>query len=193
MLAGIERSFEKFAKKPNRFRKINGLAYCSQEVLRAAEEASAAGIQSSAQPVAKAEPEAPFHREEILKYFSRNREALEAAAQKASQDGEAVLAEDLHAAAAALAGLAAAQQTSAAEDFQALERQLTALEEKMSAALLRSASTERLAALQAEVESGLRVDRRKMTAAQIESLERQYVKKRLFEQYGVPRLSLFYL
>jgi hypothetical protein len=32
-----------------------------------------------------------------------------------------------------------------------------------------------------------------MTAAQIDSLERQFLKKRLFEYYRVPRLSLFHL
>jgi len=32
-----------------------------------------------------------------------------------------------------------------------------------------------------------------MSAHQIESLERQFLKKRLFEHYRIPRLSLFYL
>jgi hypothetical protein len=35
--------------------------------------------------------------------------------------------------------------------------------------------------------------RRKMTAEQIAQLERQYIQKRLFEYFEVPRLSLFYL
>ena len=34
---------------------------------------------------------------------------------------------------------------------------------------------------------------RNMTAAQLDSLERQFLKKRLFEHYQLPRLSLFYL
>jgi len=34
--------FEKYRKRPQRFRKVNSLAYCSQEVLRAAEEAGRA-------------------------------------------------------------------------------------------------------------------------------------------------------
>jgi hypothetical protein len=32
-----------------------------------------------------------------------------------------------------------------------------------------------------------------MTAPQIEQLQKQYIHKRLFEQYHVPRLSLFYM
>jgi hypothetical protein len=35
--------------------------------------------------------------------------------------------------------------------------------------------------------------RRKMTAAQLAQLERQYIQKRLWERYNLPRLSLFYL
>jgi hypothetical protein len=32
-----------------------------------------------------------------------------------------------------------------------------------------------------------------MTAAQIEQLQKQYIHKRLLEQYNIPRLSLFYM
>jgi hypothetical protein len=35
--------------------------------------------------------------------------------------------------------------------------------------------------------------RRKMSAEQLAQLERQYIQKRLFEHFDVPRLSLFYL
>jgi hypothetical protein len=193
VLSGIEHSFEKFARKPSRFRKINGLAYCSQEVLRAAEAIRAAETQDGATPKVHEDPEPPFRREEILKYFGRNRAALEVAALKARDSGQKVLADDLDDAAQSLASLATARATGASDDFEALERQLTALEEKVSAALMRASSTNSLAQLREEVDRGLRIDRRKMTVAQIESLERQYLKKRLFEQYGVPRMSLFYL
>ena len=67
------------------------------------------------------------------------------------------------------------------------------LEEKLAAALLRASSVELLSEMRREVERGLAPSRRKMTATQIESLERQFLKKRLFEHYKIPRLSLFYL
>jgi hypothetical protein len=35
--------------------------------------------------------------------------------------------------------------------------------------------------------------RRKMSSAQLAQLERQYMQKRLWERYNLPRLSLFYL
>jgi len=35
--------------------------------------------------------------------------------------------------------------------------------------------------------------RRKMKAEQLAMVEKQYVQKRLLEEFGLPRLSLFYL
>ena len=51
---------------------------------------------------------------------------------------------------------------------------------------------ELLAEILQEAERGLVRCRQEMTAAQIESVERQFQKKRLYEHYGIPRLSLFY-
>ena len=44
-----------------------------------------------------------------------------------------------------------------------------------------------------EADRDLAPYRRNMTAPQIEQLQRQYIHKRLLEQYRVPRLSLFYM
>jgi hypothetical protein len=43
-----------------------------------------------------------------------------------------------------------------------------------------------------EVDSQLAMYRRKMKAEQLALVERQYVQKRLLEQFGLPRLSLYY-
>ena len=37
------------------------------------------------------------------------------------------------------------------------------------------------------------IDRRKMKAEQLALVEKQYLQKRLLEEFRVPRLSLFYL
>jgi len=67
------------------------------------------------------------------------------------------------------------------------------LEEKLLAALLAATPDEALYQVRAEADRDLAPYRRKMTAAQIEQLQKQYVHKRLLEQYQVPRLSLFYM
>ena len=194
VLLGIERAFEKFQARPRRFQKVNSLAYCSQEVLRAVEEtrAAASGRENEARSGgAKKSPE-PFPAEEVLAFLNHNLEALEKAARKAHENTQVVLADDLAACAASLREIAGGG-AAVARDLEELENQLSALEEKISASLTRASSVDLLAQFRREVERGIAPYRQKMSAAQIESLERQFLKKRLFEHYQVPRLSLFYL
>ncbi len=196
VITGIERSFQKFAKRPQRFRKVNSLAYCSQAVLQAAEEARAAERPGDGPSARKAKDRvagAPFSREEIQGYLSGIADALKQASRLAQEDGQPVLAEDLGGAAAALAEIAAGDLALAGGDLEELERRLSALEEKLTASLTRAASVDLLAQFRREVERGLVRYRQKMSAAQIESLERQFLKRRLLEHYRIPRLSLFYL
>ena len=74
-----------------------------------------------------------------------------------------------------------------------MERHLTVLEEKLFAALLAATSDDGILTVRAQADRELAPYRRKMAAAQIEQLQKQYVHKRLLEQYGLPRLSLFYM
>jgi len=195
VLLGIERSFEKFKKRPARIQKVNSLAYCSQLVLKAAQEVgkSASPGEGAAGPKRPREIAAPFSAEEILDYLRRNSAALEHASVEAHNRQQAVLAEDLAAVALALRDVAKQEAEKAAPDLEELERRMTALEEKLSAALTRASDLELLTDIRREVEKGLMPYRRNMTGPQVESLERQFMKKRLFEHYRIPRLSLFYL
>ncbi len=190
VLTGIERSFEKFKKRPQRFRKVNSLAYCSQEVLKAAEEAQTAQTESGAVTKdAAAKP--PFHEGEVRTYLESNAAALENASAAASRQGQPVLGQDLNTAVVSLRKLAGQDLNEA--DLQEVEQQLSAVEELIAASLARAATVEQLAEIRGEGERELAAHRRRMSAAQIESLERQFLRKRLFEKYQIPRLSLFYL
>lgn len=193
VLLGIERSFRKFHARPRKFQMVNSLAYCSQEVLRAAEELSTARREGGAPSPAERAVQPPYSPEEILAYLHRNAESLEKASQLAREKSQTVLAEDLAASAAALRGIAEKQAGKAGGDLRELENHMTVLEEKLAASLTRASSDEMLAGFRREVETGLIPYRRKMSGPQIESLERQFLKKRVFEHYQIPRLSLFYL
>jgi hypothetical protein len=74
-----------------------------------------------------------------------------------------------------------------------LERRLTVLEEKLFAVLLASTPDEEIVTVRAEADRDLAPYRRKMSGAQIDQLQKQYVHKRLLEKYRLPRLSLFYM
>ena len=74
-----------------------------------------------------------------------------------------------------------------------LERRLTVLEESLFAVLLAATPHDEIVAVRAEADREMNPYRRKMSAAQIDQLQKQYVHKRLLEKYGLPRLSLFYM
>ena len=193
VLAGIERSFEKFKARKRSYRKVNTLAYCSQEVFRAVEEGRAMAAQGGTARTAKAEEQAPFSTGEIAQFFARCAGAVQSAGQQARQERKQVLADELAEAAAALQTFGARAQAGATGDLEETERNLTALEEKLNASLLRGTAVQVLAQLRGEVDRGLIPFRRKMAAAEVDLLERRFLKNRLLEHYRIPRLSLFYL
>ena len=88
---------------------------------------------------------------------------------------------------------AAAMEPETALDPEDLERWLTVLEEKLSVALTTAAPESMMLDIRRELDRSLAPYRRKMTAEQLSLLERQYIQKRLFEKFGLPRLSLFYM
>ena len=192
---GIGRAFQKFAQRSRPFRKINSLAYCTPAVLEAADELKASGISDPREkPPARTQAPhsaAPFTVQELQAYFRRNAGLLCKARERCETGAEEILARDLEEVAAAVRQLTEGM-TAALENVRELELELATLEEKLSASVVRACPVERLAGLRREVDRGVAPYRGKMTAAQLESLERQFLKRSLFEHYGIPRLSLFY-
>jgi len=82
---------------------------------------------------------------------------------------------------------------SAPSRLEDLERRLTVLEEKLFAVLLAVLPDDEVVVVRAQADRELAPYRNKMPTAQIEQLRKQFVHKRLLEQYSVPRLSLFYM
>jgi len=183
VLRGIDAAFDKWERRNNRTRKINGLAYCAQEVLASAEEMkeSAVGVDPPAKRDAGLEASA------VTEFLRRNAEELD----------RAPLPDSVR----TVAGKMAASLRSIADKFTAgnppptedLERRLTVMEEKLVAALLAAIPEDALLQVRTEADRDLAPYRSRMKAAQIEQLQRQYVQKRLLEQYQLPRLSLFYM
>jgi hypothetical protein len=188
VLRGIDSAFDSFDSKPARAktRKVNSLAYCSQEVLAAAEEMKEAATGSPAKTTA----EAPgMEKSAVASFLNRNAAALENAAVPPSvKTVTNQFADSLR---------LLANQTSSSEStglkLEDLERQLTVMEEKLFAALLTSTSDAELLEVRAQADRDIAPYRSKMISAQIEQLHRQYVNKRLLERAKLPRLSLFYM
>ena len=195
VLKGIDRAFESWgrSKRAAGGRQLKSLAYCAEAVLDAAEEAREAAAGAGPETGgAKGKASEPFSRDELRKYFERNAARLRASAKKRQVERPA-LTPRLAEAAARLDEIAATIDSPPSVDLEDIERRLTVLEEKLSAALATEANEEAMVAIRREMDRSLAPYRRKMSAAQLAQLERQYMQKRLFEQMDVPRLSLFYL
>ncbi len=183
VLRGIDATFEKWERRPSRFRKVNSLAYCSQEVLASVEEMKEAAVGA-----------APSERKNtgldhtaVVEYLNRNAGQLDQVQLPATAQ---TLARETASTLRTLAASLAQDRLLSMED---MERRLTVAEEKILAGLLAATPDELLLAVRTEADRDLAPYRRKMSAPQIEQLHKQYVHKRVLEQYNVPRLSLFYM
>src|SRR5208337_3348788 len=183
VLRGIDATFEKWERRPARFRKVNGLAYCAQEVLVSAEEMKEAAV--GAAP--KEARDTGLDQSAVVEFLNRNAGQLESAQLPASAQ---TLAKET---AATLHSLAESLSAGTPIQMESLERRLTVAEEKLFAALLAATPDEALLQVRTEADRDLAPYRRKMSAPQIEQLHKQYVHKRLLDQHGLPRLSLFYM
>ena len=199
VIKGIDRAFESWArsKRAAGGRQLKSLAYCVDAVLDAAEEAaeSAAGAGPSeglAADNALKSTEEPFTRQEIQRFFERNAQRLAAAAEK-QRSADPNLAARLAEFAARIGELRTLLDTPGHLDLEDLERRLSILEEKLTATLTSYAPEDVMLEARRELDRQLAPYRRKMTAAQLAQLEKQYTQKRLYESFGLPRLSLFYL
>jgi hypothetical protein len=188
VLRGIDATFEKYNARPAKSRKVNGLAYCSQEVLAAAEDMKEASVGTASAPTAVK----GFDTTEISGFLRRNAAELESA-KLPSRPGisPGTVAQEISATLQSMATeIEAKSSTSRLED---LERKLTVLEEKLFAVLLAAIPDDEAVAVRAQADRDLAPYRNKMPAAQIEQLQKQYAHKKLLEKYGLPRLSLFYM
>ncbi|HXJ18298.1 MAG TPA: hypothetical protein VNM68_14025 [Candidatus Polarisedimenticolia bacterium] len=193
VLKGIDRAFESWerSRRAAGGRQLKSLAYCVDAVLDAAAEAQEAAAGTGPE-IPRARTAEPFSRDELRKYLERCGTRLREAAEK-QRARHAALATRLEDAASRLDGLLPVTDAPGALDLEDLERRLSVLEEKLTAALSADADEETLLAIRREMDRSLAPYRRKMSAEQLAQLERQYTQKRLFEQFDVPRLSLFYL
>jgi hypothetical protein len=109
------------------------------------------------------------------------------------EEREDALCDALSRAASRLQSLETDFTRAARPDAERLEESLTHLEGLLQEALRASTTTDKLAALRAETEVQLQPYRNRMERATYEQTLDNLLLKRLRDQYGVPRLSLFYL
>jgi hypothetical protein len=190
-LRGIDAAFDRYDARPAKTKKVNSLAYCSQEVLAAAEDMKEAAVGVGAEPGAEKPSDKGFEPESVAAFLLKNAESLESAQlpQHVGAQSRSIVLDS----ATSLRQLADDAKNKPTFRLEDLERRLTVMEEKMFAALMTSTPDDEIVAIRAEADRDLSPYRSKMSGVQIDQLQKQYLHKRLLQKYHLPRLSLFYM
>lgn len=190
VLAGIDATFDKYESRQarGRARRINGLAYCAQEVLRAVEDMHEAATGAGRKPRSSAAASG-FESTRIAQYLHQAAARLRAVT---LPESASAVAED---AAVRLTELAQTLESdpAASPSLEALEQSLLALEDRLFAALQTCTQQDTLIELREQSNRELAPYRSRLQAVQIRQIEQQFLRRTLFEKNNLPRLSLFYM
>ena len=186
VLRGIDTAFDRYESRKARAsaRRVNGLAWCAQEVITAAEEMREASI-GMAKPQTDA-ASAGLEQTRVAAHLD------EAAAQLRTVQLTGIAAQAAAEIAGRLSGLAEGVRLQP-PNLEELEQTLTVLEEKLITAVIATTTEADLAALREQSARELAPYRRRMQVLQIRQIEQQFLHKQLIEKHGLPRLSLFYM
>lgn len=189
VLRGIDTAFDRYetrsTRAKGRLRKVNGLAWCAQAVMTAAEEMVEAATGAAPQREI-AMQSSGFETERVATYLKRNADAVASAGERTSNEAVAAIATRLR-------ELAAGMHEQDAMPLEELDRILTILEEKMVDALRATAGEEELVTLRQQADTELAPFRSKMSALQLRQVQQQFLTRRLLQTHALPRLSLFYM
>lgn len=188
VLRGIDRAFDHHQSKPTaRKQRINGLAWCAQAVIEAAQEIqeASAGMAQPEDATSKTAQQG-FEQKRVAAWLSQGAEALA----KAPLSGlAATTAQEIAARLKELAEEAESQP----QDLESLERKLLLLEEKLIHSILATLEEPERLAMKEQSAHDLAPYKRKMQVAQIRQIEQQFLHKQIIDRYKLPRFSLFYM
>jgi hypothetical protein len=196
-LRGIEKAFDSWESKPRK-RSIKGLLYCQEEVEAQFAEwresrvgaANEPNEENGAQPKSEA---LPFSRAAIMEHLKRGRTSLSEVCATRRKTGADDLSDALERAVALLGELEQDFAAIALPDAQKLEQSLSGVERLLSDAIRSVAEPEQIAQIEREVKEQLKPYRKHMEPVVYQQTFDNLLLKRLREQFGIPRLSLFYL
>ncbi len=192
VLKGIDRAFESYQRsRRGAGRPLKSLAYCTDAVLEAAEEEKEASAGAAPPNKTRADAEKSFSREGLRAYMTRNIEQLQRACAHLTPEANEIRAR-IAEAAKSLEGSLGCLDEPGLLDLEDLERRMTVLDDKLQAALTSLADEELMLRIRREMDRQLSTYRSRMKAEQLAQIERQFIHKRLLEEFRLPRLSLYY-
>jgi hypothetical protein len=198
VLRGIDNAFDKHdakvasGKARGRSQKVNGLAWCAQAVLQAAEEMVEAS--TGLAPAQPAPRDSGFEAHRVANYLDSTRKRiLEATFVGVPHKPSETWVPVAGGICIRLNELLEIMRSDQPLPLDELDRILTVLEEKLFAALQASATEQDLVALKSQADRELAPYRAKLNATQLRQIHQQFLHKRLLELRALPRLSLFYM
>lgn len=190
-LKGIDQACESYQRSRRGAGKpLKSLAYCTDAVLEAAEEEQESAAGKGPKGAKQKAPE-PFSREEIKAYIIKNVAAIAQAADKRAAEYKE-LTERLREIAISLESSLFLLEAPGTLDLEDLERRMTIWDDKILATVMTHASEDLMLKIRREADGQLATYRRKMKAEQLALVEKQYMQKRLLDEFQLPRLSLYY-
>ena len=196
VLRGVERSFDSFEAKPRK-RSVKSLLYCQEEV--EAQYAEWLEARVGANPTANGNSAAAdsdstrFSSAAVRDHLNHAQKTLADLANIRSRSNPDELAEALTRAASILKSIQDDFESGATSDTRKLEDSLTGLERMLNQTLLAVTPTADLEGAKKELKVQFKQYRSHMDPAVYKQTLDNLLLKRLREQFGVPRLSLFYL
>lgn len=193
VLRAVERAFDSFESRPRK-RSVKSLLYCQEEVEAQYAEWLESRVGSSETPAVEPAEDAPtpFSLEAIQRHLRHAKATLETLARSRAALGDAELAETLTRASNRLGELEDDLSIGGPLNTRRLEDSLTGVERMLNDAILSNPNA-KVEAITKEIKGELKPYRAQMEAPVYEQTLNNLLLKRVREQFGVPRLSLFYL
>jgi hypothetical protein len=204
VLRAINQAFDAYDARPRKYRKVNSVFYCQQEVestyadyrlaqVGAGAEGEQGKTQGGAKRKTRKEPDTPFPASVLIDFLSRSGEELERASSLASESGRPEVESAIDRARARLLEISRDIGSSSGVDAEAMERDLDAIDRMMLDSAIRTFGAVENERIRAEADALLNPYRKKMDKAIYDQTVENFVSRRLREMINVPRLSLFYL
>ena len=203
VLRAINEAFDAYDKRGQKFRKVNSIFYCQQQVesafadYRLAQvggDAGAGNSQAGEVNTAQTPNEAEMLSKAVLfDFLKRCAEELRIAADRAADSKKTALEGAIARAGSRLKEIRDEIEGASRVDAEGLERDLDSIDRIILEAARETLPPDELQSLRKEAESQLRSYRKKMDKAFYEQTVQNFISRRLREMNGIPRMSLFYL
>jgi len=196
VVRAVEHAFDSHESKKQK-RTVKTLLYCQEEVEAQYAEWLASRIgghqEQSAESGQADESKSPFPRDAVLAHLDRSLDTLRNLSANRQRTDDDELSEVLLRTITLLSEIKDDYASAAHPDARKLEDSLTGIERLLDDAMRRAASAGELESASAEIDSQMKPYKRHMDKAAFEQTRENLLRKRLRDQFGVPRLSLFFL